>query len=257
MKVSFVMPVYNQKEYTVKCVESIISAMPPEDYEIIAVDNGSKDGNVEYLKSKGVTLVENKSNLGVAKAWNAGIKKAKAPYIAIINNDVIITKNTVPPLLCAVSKIKNPGIISPGTREGILDYDPEEYAAEYVKKMKGIKRKGFAGWFMLIPSERFREIGLFSEDFETGIGEDTDFYLRLEKAGYESFITGDAFVHHFGSKTISAVKEEKGDSFEKRNISLLVKKWGGRAKRGFFKRLLSSADKRIIKILRGHCLVEK
>jgi len=257
MKLSFVMPVYNQEEYTIKCVESIIAAMPAEDYEIIAVDNGSLDGNVKYLKSKCVTVIENAANLGVARAWNAGIKKAKAPMIAVINNDIIITKNTVQPLLNAYEKAGRPGIVSPGTREGILNYDPESYSAEYVRKMKGVRRGGFSGWFMLISAERFRQIGLFSEDFETGIGEDTDFYLRLRKAGYNSFITGDSFVHHFGSRTIAAVKEEKGAGFEKKNINALREKWGAKARTGFIQRAANSIDKRIMKALRGHTLVEK
>ena len=61
-----------------------------KDFEAIVVDNGSKDGSVEFIRreyGKFVKLLQNERNLGVAAGNNAGIKYAEGEYIVILNND--------------------------------------------------------------------------------------------------------------------------------------------------------------------------
>ncbi len=229
-------------------------------YEIICVDNGSTDVTPEFFKENRMLCIENAQNLGVAKAWNQGIKHAKGRYSCIINNDIIVTKNWLDSLLRFVYKLRRPGIISPGTREGALDYEVEAYAAQYTGKMKKVKQKGFCGWCMMINTDRFMEIGLFDEGFGIGIGEDTDYYYRLKHAGYESWITGSAFIHHFGSATIKDIKSSALEDFENENIKKLNEKWGIKTqpyvirKVENFKRFLNYST---LKAFKGHTLIEK
>lgn len=258
MKISIVIPVLNQLDYTKQCISSIQENTAEIPYEIVVVDNGSTDKTVEFLQKKKIRVIEHGKNLGVAKAWNRGIRESYAPVVCIINNDIVVSKGWLSSLTDFYFSKKNTGIVSPGTREGAFDYDFKIYAEEYVKKMKNVSRKWFSGWCMLIASDRFEKAGLFSEDFGIGIGEDMDFFLRLKKAGYESYITGSSFIHHYGSRTIKGIKESEGDKFEKDNIQKLEGKWGKKQYlRRRFEKIISSIDKRVMKALHGHTLVEK
>ena len=239
MKASIIIPVHNCVEYTKKCIESIRQNANSDDYEIIVINNASNDETEGYLKSLGVIVINNKENVGVAKAWNQGIRTAKGEFLFIINNDIIVCKNFIENMINFYEKEKNTGIASPGTKEGELNYDFEIYSENFIKKMKNVKEKGFCGWFMVIKRDRFEKVGLFSEEYNIGIGEDTDFYFRLKKLGYESYITGAAFIHHFGSKTIKEIKNKIGDYFEKENIKKLKEKWNISEKNYIIRKLIN------------------
>lgn len=89
-KVSFVIPVYNCEKYLSKCVEGIkkISAV---DYEIILVDDGSKDRSgliCDRLSSEDARIsCIHQENRGVSSARNAGLKAATGDYVCFIDSD--------------------------------------------------------------------------------------------------------------------------------------------------------------------------
>jgi len=259
MKVSIVMPTFNQLSYTKLCLESLLKNTWDIEHEIIAVDNASTDGTAEFLKQSGIFCLLNRENLGVAKAWNQGIKASRGRYICIINNDIITGAGWLSCLIGAYESIANAGIVSPGTRWGDLNYDFDRYSAEYVKRMKGVTQEGYAGWCMLIERTRFAKAGYFSEDYDIGTGEDTDFYNALNKAGFRSFITGCAFVHHFGSRTLKEVRK-KNKGFEEENLGKLRDKWGIKEDT-YIQRKTKSLKKFIrntyFKAVHGHTLDER
>ena len=122
--------------------------------------------------------------------------------------------------------------------------------------MKNICIRGFSGWCMLIKKDIFDEVGFFNEEFDIGIGEDSDFYFRLRDLGYVSYITGSCFIHHFGSKTIKNVKSFIGDDFEKKNIKKIEQKWKHMLP-GYFKKKKANLFKFLMKKIYGHTLVER
>jgi GT2 family glycosyltransferase len=224
MKVSIVIPTFNQLAYTKLCLESILKNTWDIEHEIIVVDNASTDGTQEYLKQNGIFCLLNRENLGVAKAWNQGIKASRGRYVCIINNDIIAGPGWMSCLIGAYESAGNAGIVSPGTRWGELNYNFDKYAERFIKSMKTVTQEGYAGWCMLIERTRFAKSGYFSEDYAIGTGEDTDFYYALNRSGFRSFITGCAFVHHFGSQTLKSVRKEKR-GFEEENLKKLREKW--------------------------------
>src|SRR5579859_3322224 len=94
---------YNVKDITDECVKSVILSKEfaqkklNNSVKILVVDNGSTDGTVQMLrkKYKDVDLIELPKNLGPACGYNAGMKKAKNPYILLINSDVFLDKTTL------------------------------------------------------------------------------------------------------------------------------------------------------------------
>lgn len=90
MKVSVIVPVYNQEKYIGRCIDSILS-QTISDFELILIDDGSKDKSLDILrkyekKDKRIKVI-NQKNMGVAKTRNNGIEIAQGEFIAFVDND--------------------------------------------------------------------------------------------------------------------------------------------------------------------------
>ncbi len=89
---SIIIVSYNTKNITKRCVESVINSLHSTSlsYEIVAVDNASKDGSPDMLRTYSeVLLIANKSNTGFGKANNLGFKAASGRYILFLNSDTV------------------------------------------------------------------------------------------------------------------------------------------------------------------------
>ena len=99
IKLSIVIPVYNVKQYIIRCLESILPQVRNESVEIIIVDDESPDNSIElvnnYVKNYmdiQLSIIHQK-NLGLGGARNTGIIKAKIKYILFIYNKEKIKKD--------------------------------------------------------------------------------------------------------------------------------------------------------------------
>ena len=97
-KFSIIVPVYNLEKYVSKCLDSIFN-QPFKDYEVIVVNDGSKDNSLDIIKKytkkyKNITLIDQK-NKGLSVARNEGIKKATGDYFLLLDSDDFIEYNLV------------------------------------------------------------------------------------------------------------------------------------------------------------------
>ena len=87
--ISIIVPVYNVAEYLPKCIDSIRKQIE-QNWELILVDDGSKDGSGEicdnYTYDSRIRVIH-KCNEGVSSARNVGLKLAKGKYICFIDSD--------------------------------------------------------------------------------------------------------------------------------------------------------------------------
>lgn len=103
MKLSIVIPVYNVEKYLSQCLDSVI--VPElDDYEIIAVDDGSTDSSPDILrhylnKYSGLLNVISKTNGGLGSARRAGMEKASGEYIVFLDSDDYYTDCAVAEML--------------------------------------------------------------------------------------------------------------------------------------------------------------
>lgn len=88
IKVTVIIPVYNQEKLIIKAIESIPKR---EDVEIIVIDDGSTDNTFKnikpYLISGDIRVFSNKENMGVAYTVNKGYDLAKGEYIVLLGSD--------------------------------------------------------------------------------------------------------------------------------------------------------------------------
>jgi N-acetylglucosaminyl-diphospho-decaprenol L-rhamnosyltransferase len=204
-----VIPVFNQLNYTIGCLKSLNETGVADD-QIIVVDNGSVDGTEAFLGSRSALhVIRNGTNLGCSAAWNQGVAialNAKAEWITVLNNDVVVAPGFCEGLL-AFARESKCDIVSPAMGEGDLDYDLATFASEFRQKARRISRSGLAfGVCFMVQRRVFEKIGIFDTKLGQAGYEDEDFFRRARRAGFRMGTTGMAFLHHFGSVTQKNVK---------------------------------------------------
>ena len=114
VKVTAVVLNWRRPDDTIACVRSVQDTAPG--VEIIVVDNASRNGSIERLRSEldGVTLIENEENLGYAGGNNVGVRAAPdADAVLILNNDVTLRPRCVEQLVLAAEADPQPAIRAP------------------------------------------------------------------------------------------------------------------------------------------------
>lgn len=257
--VSLVIPLYNQVEYTRRCIESI-ERCTQAPYELILIDNASTDGTREYVNQVKATVITNATNLGCAKAWNQGVRAATGTVIAILNNDIVVTPGWLKGLMDFMER-GGYGIVSPAAREGPLNYALDDYAREFTHSCGAATRSAIYGACMVIHRRVFDRIGLFDEGFHYGGCEDIDFLWRTRAAGFSVATTGSVLIHHFSMVTQDAVKRSETKSYPLENLAHFQKKWGRTVRGSWAERRLdylkSVCVNRFERVCYGHTLIEK
>jgi glycosyltransferase involved in cell wall biosynthesis len=95
VKVSVIVPVYGVEKYIKKCISSIIN-QTFSDFEIIVVDDGTKDNSIKIIKDNfhdDRIKIFHKENGGLASARNYGITKASGKYMFFVDSDDFLEPN--------------------------------------------------------------------------------------------------------------------------------------------------------------------
>jgi len=209
-KISVIIPVYNSTALLKKCVESL--KKETENFELVLVNNNSGQETVRYLNSlRGAVRVNNKSNLGFARAVNQGILASSSDILAVVNSDVVFLGDWAGPILRIFRENPKIGAVGPltnrtyGVQRIVLDKKVEGDFRE-LKKFSAVLKMRFAGEFFkahrlvgfcfAVRKELTLKIGLLDERFGTGCYEDFDYSLRTRQAGYSLAVAKDVFVWH-------------------------------------------------------------
>lgn len=215
MKISVIIPNYNNENTLKKCIKSIYSQK--KNIEIIVVDDCSDDKSIITIKSNfpEVKVICNKKNKGATYCRNLGVLKSSGDYIAFVDSDVCIKKNCLNKMLAS---IKNADISFPTivyeNKSIMYPLTSEEKGYPLVSACFMIKRKSI---------EKLNE--MFDETYRT-FNEDSDFFLRCKIFGLTADYSRNAFaVHLHKSHNI-----EKRYYLENKNIMYGIIKFRGLTK---------------------------
>jgi GT2 family glycosyltransferase len=90
--ISIIIVTYNSLEYLKKCLNSIENSPTRTPYEVIVVDNASRDDTADVvpIEYPEVVFIRNEVNLGFAHANNQGIKISKGNFLLLLNPDTLV-----------------------------------------------------------------------------------------------------------------------------------------------------------------------
>lgn len=134
-KFSIVIPVYNVEDYIKECLDSVFQ-QSFKDYEVIVVNDGTKDKSMDIVKDYDVKII-NQENQGLSAARNNGAKKAKGDYLLFVDSDDTIDKDLLKNLNEA-SKDK-PEVIRFQIRETYEEKEPKDFPEEGFSSCNGVK----------------------------------------------------------------------------------------------------------------------
>ena len=104
MKISFVIPAYNEEHYVGDCLHAILRekrANPSYDVEIIVVNNASTDGTAEVVKKYPEVKLVNESTKGIVHARRAGFLASTGDLIANVDSDTRVSIGWLPKVMRA------------------------------------------------------------------------------------------------------------------------------------------------------------
>jgi GT2 family glycosyltransferase len=225
---SIVIVSWNTRDILRDCLTSIFEKTSSLAFEVVVVDNASADGSAEMLREHfpQVRVIANRSNVGFAKACNQGMRASRGRLILLLNSDTYVRDDVIarmahyvlsrPEISMAGCQLQYPGgrvqhtayrslstwrslfedlwlykLAPSATRDKVL-------LGGYWKSDREMEVDWLAGAFMMLRREAFEESGGFSEDFFM-YGEDSEWGMRLKRAGRRIFYNPLGVVYHIGS----------------------------------------------------------
>lgn len=241
MRLSIIIVNFNVKHFVEQCLHSVEKAIASIEAEVFVVDNSSVDGSCAMIREKfpWVQLVENKKNVGFAKANNQAIKLAKGEYILLLNPDTVVEEDSFEKLLAYADENPDAGGVGVKMIDGKGNFLPESkrafpspmvsfyktfgfsrlfphskrfarYHLGHLDKDKNHEIEVLAGAFMLLRKSVIDQVGMLDENFFM-YGEDIDLSYRITLAGYKNLYFADTTIIHY-----------KGESTKKGSINYVM-----------------------------------
>lgn len=235
LDLSVIIVSFNTRDLLAQCLKSLTSGDLRVRYEILVVDNGSKDGSAEMvgLRFPDVILVRNAENLGFAKANNQAFAIARGRYLLLLNSDTVAQGDAIVALVAFLEIHPKAAVVGPR----ILNFDAtlqsKGYQAPSIRLMlwslttrvlpfktrRVIAPQCFwhddevvqVGWLsgccLLVRRAAVQTIGGLCEDF-VFYGEETEWCYRARKAGFEVWYFGQRMIRHLGGgSTVEPIPE--------------------------------------------------
>lgn len=229
MDVSICIPTRDAKDLLTEALRSIYSSTQSVSFEIIVIDNASRDGTCEQLQSEfpNVRIILNEANLGFGRATNQGIRISIGRYVLLLNNDTLVLPEAFDRLIEFMDAHPEAGICTPKVlnRDGTLQKQCRRsfatpwdlfcyfsglskvfphsrlfarYLVTYQDENAIHTVDAVSGSCMLIRRQVIDQIGLLDERF-FAYQEDADYCFRAHKAGWEIYYYPQAQIIHYGS----------------------------------------------------------
>ena len=231
MDISIVLVNYNSTHHTINCVNSIKELTSEKiSYEIIIVDNNSKEEDKQKLKAwlgeteqKDIISIFSDTNTGFTGGNMLGVNQAKGKYIYLLNNDCILQNDTLSILFDFMENNEKVAAVSPQMLNNqkqptpAFSYMPSALnkwfgnkfmniinSAKYPDRKKvyekPIKVEVITGASMFLRKSAFEEVGFMDPAYFLYL-EEEDLCLKLAKAGHDIYHVPEAVIQHLGGES--------------------------------------------------------
>jgi len=223
---SIVLVTWNGRALILPCLQSIYENVRRISYEVIVVVNGSNDGTQAEIKKQfpQTILVEKERNVGYTRGNNEGIRKARGRYVLLLNDDTLIPAMTLEKMIAYLDEHPDVASVGPqlidekGSKQNCIHniptvltefvpyfilqmLFPRSFPSKRVDYQEPVDVMALQGACMVLRREALQSVGLLDEGYFAYL-EETDWFLRLQRAGSRAVLLPDVYVvHYLGSST--------------------------------------------------------
>ena len=260
MEIAVVILNYNGKNFLEKFLPNVIEHS--QNATIYVADNCSTDNSVNYLKTNfpNVKLILNSENGGFAKGYNDALKDVQADYYVLLNSDIEVTPNWIPPCIELLEKDKSIAALQPkilayhnkthfehaGAAGGYLDQDFYPFCqgrifdeVEFDNGQYNHSHEVFwaTGACLFIRAELYHSIGGLDDDFFAHM-EEIDMCWRLKQQNHKIYYCAESTIYHVGGGTLNYDNPKKTYLNFRNSLFMIAKNYDGNLFVKVFKRLL-------------------
>ena len=208
IRVSVVIPVKNGGKIFEKLLRRLLTEQKIKPYEVIVVDDGSRDNTVDIARKYGVKVFFTGGGRGANAGRNIGLREARGDIIAFTDADCIPAEDWIESIIGKLREKEVDGIAG-----STFIANPEYFLSRYLERSfltpspkygsEVVLRKDFNP-LLVVATSNFaikklvsQKIGGFDEDFKWYGSDDMDFVYRMLKEGMTVLCTPKPVVYHF------------------------------------------------------------
>ena len=226
MDISIIIVNWNTGELLKNCLSAVKETVRGLSCEVIVVDNASSDGSVATLRDSfpETIVIENHENRGFGAANNQAMRVMKGRYALLLNSDAVLREHSVETLFSfmesrseagmACGQLLNadgskqnsiasfPNLLTLLMNASLLEYlFPARFPSKRYNCERPLEVDSCIGACLMVRKAAIDEVGLFDERYFFFF-EETDWALRMSKAGWKSFHLPEAQIYHLQGQSI-------------------------------------------------------
>ncbi len=229
--IDVVVPVYNGRLETLRCLYSVLSASSVTPFELVVINDVSPDRDLSAelrdLAEQGLfTLIENTKNRGFVGTANLGMRLHPTRDVVLLNADTEVYGNWLDRLRCVAYRHDRCGTVTPLSNNATICSYPEflhdnasllevsfaelDDLASRVNYGMEVESPTGVGFCLYLKRACLDATGFFDESvFGRGYGEENDLCQRAITRGWLNLIAVEVFVHHCGGASFQGEKAKR------------------------------------------------
>jgi GT2 family glycosyltransferase len=233
--VDVVVCVHNALEHVKACLDSLLrrTRIP---HRLIIVDDGSGPKTAAFLAELAaahphVVPIRNDTAVGYTRAANQALRLSTADYVVLLNSDTIVPRGWLAKLLDCARARPDGGVFGPLSNAALFQSIPrlkdgKEWCVNALPEGLGLRTYAAAvagtndplyprvrlinGFCYMISRKALDAVGLLDEEsFPLGYGEEDDFSLRADKAGFGLYVVDTCYVFHAKSQSYTDQRRQQ------------------------------------------------
>ena len=250
MTLSIVIVSHNARDDLENCLRSLTAVPPSIPHDIVVVDNASRDGSVEAVRSgwPSVQVIARATNDGFAAANNVGIRATHGDLVLLLNSDTLVPRGAIDRLverlrvhpLAAIAgprlvngdgvpELSFGSMIAPWTELrqktlGVLHERGVRAASSWVER--ATRREHYVGWVsgacLLVYRRDAEAVGLLDERYFL-YTEDVDFCAAIRARGRHVLFTPAAEITHLRGRSRASAPDRMNAAYRRSQIAFYEK----------------------------------
>lgn len=242
--VSIVIPVFNQVQFTLACIEALMCHATRFSFEVLVGDDGSSDATALALgvPMARVRHVRHASNLGFVRNCNETAQHAIGRHVVFLNNDTLVLPGWLDELIGTLEADDRIGLA--GSKLIYADGQLQECGAIVWRdgsawnygRLADPRRPEFcymrdvdyvSGASIALPMALWRALGGFDELFVPAYAEDADLAFRIRARGLRTVVQPLSQVIHFEGVSSGTDLGSGAKAYQVQNLEKLRDRWAG------------------------------